>query len=126
MVIVGGAGNNLGAMFGASIIYLVWVMSEPVTLLLFQQARTGQQPSAGRRPDVAYRALQMRVFVLGLVITLALRFAPRGLMPEKSSTTIVEGAPAHPRSAAGQLTWPTSRKPGPAISISMMTPGTSP
>jgi len=28
------------------------------------------------------RASQMRVFVLGLVITLALRFAPRGLIPE--------------------------------------------
>jgi branched-chain amino acid transport system permease protein len=29
------------------------------------------------------RALQMRVFVIGLTISLVLRYAPRGLIPEK-------------------------------------------
>ena len=36
MVILGGAGNNLGTILGALIIYVVWVMSEPATLFLFQ------------------------------------------------------------------------------------------
>jgi branched-chain amino acid transport system permease protein len=34
-------------------------------------------------PDVESRALQMRIFILGLVIVLALRYAPRGLIPER-------------------------------------------
>jgi branched-chain amino acid transport system permease protein len=36
----------------------------------------------GAIPDIQSRASQMRVLVLGLVITAALRFAPRGLIPE--------------------------------------------
>jgi len=36
----------------------------------------------GAIPEIDSRALQMRVFVLGVVITIALRYAPRGLIPE--------------------------------------------
>ena len=85
MVILGGAGNNLGTILGALIIYVVWVMSEPATLFLFQHgADWGSQLFGWQAPgDLATRALQMRVFVIGLAITLVLRFAPRGLLPEK-------------------------------------------
>ena len=41
----------------------------------------------GQIPDVESRSLQMRVFVLGLVISLALRYAPRGLIPEVAQIT---------------------------------------
>jgi branched-chain amino acid transport system permease protein len=36
----------------------------------------------GAIPEIQSRASQMRVLVLGIVITIALRFAPRGLIPE--------------------------------------------
>ena len=84
MVILGGAGNNLGAIFGAVAIYVIWTMAEPVTLVLFQfigefgRIWLDWEPPA----DLANRALQMRVFVIGLTITLALRFVPKGLIPE--------------------------------------------
>ncbi len=35
MVIVGGAGNNLGAIFGGVLIIIAWNMSAPVSLLVF-------------------------------------------------------------------------------------------
>jgi branched-chain amino acid transport system permease protein len=83
MVIVGGAGNSFGALFGAVFIYLVWTMSDPVSNVLFDWASS---VSVGfgwpAIPEIDARSSQMRVFVLGLVITLALRFAPRGLIPE--------------------------------------------
>ena len=41
----------------------------------------------GAIPDIESRSLQMRVFVLGLVISIALRYAPRGLIPETSQTS---------------------------------------
>ena len=41
----------------------------------------------GAIPDIESRSLQMRVFVLGLVITAALRYAPRGLIPERAQTS---------------------------------------
>jgi len=83
MVIVGGAGNNFGAVFGGMLIYLVWVMSDPVSQTVFTTISDwfvswGWSPI----PEIESRALQMRVFILGLVIVLSLRYAPRGLIPE--------------------------------------------
>ncbi len=84
MVIVGGSGNNLGAMFGAVLIIIAWNLSEPLSLLAFQWLDSGLQAAGiGAIPDVGSRALQMRVFFLGLVIVVALRYAPRGLIPER-------------------------------------------
>jgi branched-chain amino acid transport system permease protein len=83
MVIVGGAGNNWGAMFGALLIYIAWMVSDPVAQTLFN-AISGWTSDLGWGPipEIQSRASQMRVLVLGLVITIALRFAPRGLIPE--------------------------------------------
>ena len=83
MVIVGGAGNNYGALFGGVFIYIIWVLSEPVSQALFinlSELSTNMGFSA--IPEIESRSLQMRVFVLGLVISLALRYAPHGLIPE--------------------------------------------
>jgi len=85
MVILGGAGNNLGTIFGVVLVYVIWTMSEPAALFLFQQiAIWGDRLFDWQAPaDLPTRALQMRVFVIGLTITLVLRFAPNGLLPEK-------------------------------------------
>ena len=85
MVILGGSGNNLGAIFGAIFVYLIWIVSEPATLVLFQAMQTyGHDWFDWQAPaDLMSRALQMRVFVIGLTITLVLRYAPKGLIPEK-------------------------------------------
>ena len=85
MVILGGSGNNLGAIIGALLVYVIWTMSEPVTMLLFDQAaQLGGQLFGWEAPaDLPTRALQMRVFLIGLTITLVLRYAPQGLLPER-------------------------------------------
>ncbi len=84
MVILGGAGNNRGAIFGAIFVYIVWTISEPVALWLFHMAAHYGHEWVGWNPpsDLDSRALQMRVFVVGLTITLVLRYAPRGILPE--------------------------------------------
>lgn len=84
MIIVGGAGNNWGALFGAVFIYVVYLMSAPLAQALFGSLSAfSAHIGWGAIPNIASRSLQMRVFVLGLVIALALRYAPRGLIPEK-------------------------------------------
>jgi branched-chain amino acid transport system permease protein len=84
MVIVGGAGSNVGAIFGAVLIIISWSISAPLSALLFQQMdQFATWIGWGEIPNLDARALQMRVFLLGVVITLALRYAPRGLIPER-------------------------------------------
>jgi len=86
MVILGGSGNNRGAIFGALLVYVIWTMSEPAALWLFGLARDlGGAWFGWEAPaDLDSRALQMRVFVIGLTITLVLRIAPRGVLPERA------------------------------------------
>jgi branched-chain amino acid transport system permease protein len=83
MVIVGGMGNSYGAVLGGFLVYLMWAMSEPVSAVIFEQVSRGTVALGwGPIPEIDARAAQMRVFVLGLVIWLSLRFAPKGLLPE--------------------------------------------
>ena len=83
MVIVGGMGNSYGAVLGGFLVYLMWAMSEPVSAAIFAQVSRGTVAIGwGPIPEIDARAAQMRVFVLGLVIWLSLRFAPKGLLPE--------------------------------------------
>lgn len=85
MVILGGAGNNLGTLFGAVFVYILWTMSEPVALWVFDVIRNlGDAWFGWEAPgDLDSRALQARVFVIGLTITLVLRYAPKGVIPER-------------------------------------------
>ncbi|MCD7061339.1 branched-chain amino acid ABC transporter permease [Pelagibacterium xiamenense] len=83
MLIVGGSGNNFGALFGGLFIYIIWILSEPLAQALFMvTSGFSEDMGWGAIPDIEARSVQMRVFVLGLVISIALRFAPRGLLPE--------------------------------------------
>ncbi|MCK2185217.1 branched-chain amino acid ABC transporter permease [Halomonas getboli] len=86
MVILGGPGNNLGTIFGAVAVYIIWLMSEPLALFLMELAvHFGESTFGWDAPaSLDSRALQARVFVIGLLITLVLRFAPKGLLPEKT------------------------------------------
>ena len=83
MVIVGGAGNNWGALLGAVLIYFIWMISEPLARAIFDVVSAWSTNIGwGAIPEIESRSAQMRVFVLGLVISIALRFAPKGLLPE--------------------------------------------
>ena len=85
MVILGGPGNNLGTIFGAVAVYIIWIMSEPLALFLMQLAVAFGEGAFGWEVagNMDSRALQARVLVIGLLITMVLRFAPKGLLPEK-------------------------------------------
>ncbi|WP_445003591.1 branched-chain amino acid ABC transporter permease [Halomonas mongoliensis] len=85
MVILGGPGNNLGTIFGAVAVYIIWIMSEPLALAVMNLAVHLGDLWFGWEPprNIESRALQARVFVIGMLITLVLRFAPQGLLPEK-------------------------------------------
>lgn len=85
MVILGGPGNNLGTLFGAVAVYIIWIMSAPLALWLMDLSiALGEGIFGWNAPDnMDSRALQARVLVIGVLITVVLRVAPKGLLPEK-------------------------------------------
>jgi branched-chain amino acid transport system permease protein len=83
MVIVGGSGNNFGSTLGAFVIWFAWVEAEPVGAMLVDAATSFLPDGSVVRRSLIENAAQMRLVVMGLVLLLTLRFAPRGLIPEE-------------------------------------------
>ena len=84
MVIVGGSGNNLGAVLGGFLIWFAWVEAEPVGLLLMELLTSGMAEDNWLRLHLLEASAHMRLMTMGLVLLLVLRFAPKGLLPERS------------------------------------------
>ena len=83
MVIVGGAGSNLGAVIGGFIIWFFWVQVEPIGLWLMQLITAGLPDGSGLKDHLLNSAAHMRLLTMGLILLLVLRFSPSGLIPEK-------------------------------------------
>ena len=83
MVIVGGSGNNLGAVLGGFLIWFLWVQVEPMGLWLMNVITAGMSEGSALKAHLIESAAHMRLLTMGLVLLLVLRFSPRGLIPEK-------------------------------------------
>ncbi len=71
MVIVGGSGNNKGALLGAFIVWAIWAMSGVAITKLVPPAHAAQGGA-------------IQVILIGLMLVLALLFRPRGLIGEET------------------------------------------
>ncbi|GAA6187160.1 branched-chain amino acid ABC transporter permease [Litorivita sp. NS0012-18] len=83
MVIVGGSGNNLGAVLGGMLIWFLWVQVEPMGHLLLGLITAGMADGSALKSHLLDSAAHMRLLTMGLILLLVLRFSPRGLIPEK-------------------------------------------
>ncbi|MBO6540698.1 MAG: branched-chain amino acid ABC transporter permease [Rhizobiaceae bacterium] len=85
MVIVGGSGNNWGAVLGGFLIWFLWVEAEPAGILLMNTLTAGLAEGNVVREHLLDAAPHMRLFLMGLILLLVLRFSPRGLIPERTN-----------------------------------------
>ena len=83
MVIVGGSGNNFGSVLGGFLIFFLWVQVEPMGAILMQGITAGMAEDNGFRIHLLDSVAHMRLLTMGLILILVLRFAPKGLIPEK-------------------------------------------
>ena len=82
MVIVGGSGNNLGSVLGGFLIWWLWVMVEPIGLMVMQGITYGMG-EGWLKAHLMEGAPHMRLLTMGVVLLVVLRFRPKGLLPEK-------------------------------------------
>ena len=83
MVIIGGSGNNLGAVLGGFIIWFLWVQVEPIGQFLMVILTSGLANDSTLKLHLMDSVAHMRLLTMGLLLLLVLRFSPRGLIPEK-------------------------------------------
>ena len=82
MVIVGGSGNNIGSVVGAFIIWIFWIEAEPIGVWLMEFGTGWMDDNNSLKIHLIGNAQHMRLFFMGLVLLLVLRFSPGGILPE--------------------------------------------
>ncbi|WP_020560764.1 branched-chain amino acid ABC transporter permease [Thiofilum flexile] len=84
MVIVGGSGNNLGAIIGGFLVWFIWVEAEPIGFWFISLLTSGMGDDNGLRKHLLDSAQYMRVIIMGSVLLLVMRFSPWGILPEQT------------------------------------------
>jgi branched-chain amino acid transport system permease protein len=82
MVIVGGSGNNWGAVLGAFLLYYLYIKVEDWGPDAMKWLTESMQPGP-IRDHLTDMASHARMLALGIILLLVLRFSPRGLLPER-------------------------------------------
>ena len=82
MVIIGGTGNNYGSLIGGFLVWFLWVEAEPLGLYLVELITSPLNETNPLRIQLVTNAAHMRYMMMGLLLLLVLRFAPKGIFPE--------------------------------------------
>jgi len=83
MVIVGGSGNNWGAVLGGFLLWFFWIEVEPMGHWILSILTSGMAEGSTLKEHLLDSAAHMRLMTMGVILLLTLRFAPKGLIPEK-------------------------------------------
>ena len=84
IVIVGGSGNNLGAVFGGFFIWFMWIEAEPAAIGFMSLITEAMDPASPLREHLLKSAPHLRLAFMGLVLLLTMRFMPSGIIPERT------------------------------------------
>lgn len=83
MVIIGGSGNNHGAIIGGFAIWFFWIQAEPIGIFLIKLITIYLSDQNEMKLYLLNHAAYMRLLLMGLVLILALRFFPKGIIEEE-------------------------------------------
>jgi branched-chain amino acid transport system permease protein len=83
MVIVGGSGNNFGAILGGFVVWFLWIEAAPIALFLINFFTAGIPETNALKAHLIESVPYFRFLVMGLGLLLIMRFRPKGILPEK-------------------------------------------
>ena len=83
MVIVGGSGNNFGAILGGFVVWFLWVEAAPMALFLINLFTSHLPETNSLRVHLIESAPYFRFLVIGIGLLTIMRYRPKGILPEK-------------------------------------------
>ena len=83
MVIVGGSGNNFGAILGGFVVWFLWIEAAPIALFLINFFTAGIPETNALKAHLIESVPYFRFLMMGLGLLLIMRFRPKGILPEK-------------------------------------------
>ena len=83
MVIVGGSGNNFGAILGGFAVWFLWIEAAPIALFLINFFTSGLEETNTFRVHLVNSIPYFRYLMMGIGLLLIMRYRSRGILPEK-------------------------------------------
>jgi len=83
MVIVGGSGNNFGAILGGFAVWFLWIEAAPASSYLINLFTSGLEETNALRVHLVNSIPYFRLLVMGAALLLVMRYKPKGILPEK-------------------------------------------
>ena len=83
MVIVGGSGNNFGAILGGFAVWFLWIEAAPMALFLINLFTSGLADTNTFKLHLIDSVPYFRFLMMGIGLLLIMRYRPKGILPEK-------------------------------------------
>ena len=83
MVIVGGSGNNFGAILGGFVVWFLWIEAAPIALFLINFFTAGIPETNALKAHLIESVPYFRFLMMGIGLLLIMRYRPKGILPEK-------------------------------------------
>ena len=83
MVIVGGTGNNFGAILGGFVVWFLWVEAAPIALFLINLFTSHLPETNAIKAHLIESAPYFRFLLVGTGLLMIMRYRPKGILPEK-------------------------------------------
>ena len=83
MVLLGGTGNNYGAILGGFVVWFIWIQSAPFALLVINIFTNHLDETNYIKEHLLNSVPYFRYLMMGFGLLLVMRYRPRGLLPEK-------------------------------------------
>ena len=83
MVIVGGSGNNFGAILGGFAVWFLWIEAAPIALFLINIFTAGLAEGNAIKIHLINSVPYFRYLMMGIGLLLIMRYRPKGIIPEK-------------------------------------------
>ena len=83
MVIIGGSGNNFGAILGGFAVWFLWIEAAPIALFLINLFTSGLADTNAFKLHLINSVPYFRFLMMGMGLLLIMRYRPKGIIPEK-------------------------------------------